>query len=298
MDVSIQDIEPHRVINISGDVDLYNVQELKDVLYGAIDENIQSLVVDMKDIFYMDSSGIGALLGAHKKMKKQGGFFSLANMQKETWEVFRLASLHNFFSIFENTDQTYSNIPFPSSPQGKTAQSPTISHSANQKKIDNLKPSARQDNNKGNETIDFNENFDDFRQSQKKSDDEPVIFKGWVDDDTFRLPVDGYPREETRDILARKMEAKDRAIRRAHMIALEYFVRYCKSKTWVVFHNYRRHVYKTYKGIVQQGVAKFSKFDSKQNCTIIFEIKHPQLKIELLHVAKSFNKSRLNIAKE
>ncbi len=255
MEVNVFDIEPHRIVSIAGDVDLYNVSELKDALYQAIEEDVQSLVVDMKNIFYMDSSGIGSLLGAHKRMKRKGGRFSLVNMQKETREVFRLASLHNFFNIYQDIDDNYLAIPA----YGVEAEPLPV--------------------------VKKNENIETDQQMQVA--EERVIFKGWVDDNTFRVPVDGFPNSMTTDIWARKIEAKQDALERAHNITLEYFVRYCKSRTWVVFNNYRRDVYAKYSSIVSKGIAKITKFDSMQNCTIIFEVQSAGLRLEVLEVPKS-----------
>jgi anti-anti-sigma factor len=58
MDIEVRDLGEHKVIAVSGEIDLYNVSELKKVLFSVTDGNYKSVVVDMKNVNYMDSSGI------------------------------------------------------------------------------------------------------------------------------------------------------------------------------------------------------------------------------------------------
>ncbi|MDH5720403.1 MAG: STAS domain-containing protein [Spirochaetia bacterium] len=103
MEIQLRDMGRHKVIAIEGDVDLYNVSELKQSIFKMLDdENIQSLIVDMKDINYMDSSGIGALVAAQKKVKTLGGKFALLNVRDEVINILRLATLDQFFTIYED----------------------------------------------------------------------------------------------------------------------------------------------------------------------------------------------------
>jgi len=66
--IEYRDLGKHKIISIDGEVDLYNVGELKKSIFEMIDEEeVESLIIDMKDISYMDSSGIGALVAGKKK---------------------------------------------------------------------------------------------------------------------------------------------------------------------------------------------------------------------------------------
>ena len=106
MEIQLRDLGKHKVIAIEGDVDLYNVSELKQSIFKMLDDdNIQSLIIDMQDINYMDSSGIGALVAAQKKVKTLGGKFALLNVRDEVINILRLATLDQFFTIYENESQ-------------------------------------------------------------------------------------------------------------------------------------------------------------------------------------------------
>ena len=84
-----------------GDVDLYNVGDLKRAVFELIDEgDLQSLIIDMSAVSYIDSSGVGALVAGHKKMKTQGGKFGLLGLNEDVLGILKLATLDQFFTIY------------------------------------------------------------------------------------------------------------------------------------------------------------------------------------------------------
>ena len=104
MEVTIKDRGEHKIVSINGEVDLYNVSELKKTLFSVTDGACSSVVVDMKDVNYMDSSGIGALVAGQKKMKAHSGKFALVNIHDDVLNILKLATLDKFFKIYESED--------------------------------------------------------------------------------------------------------------------------------------------------------------------------------------------------
>jgi anti-anti-sigma factor len=103
MEIRFRDHGRHKVIEVSGDVDLYNVSELKQAIFDLVENsNTSSIIIDMKDTSYLDSSGIGALVAGQKKIKLKGGKFALLNIKDEVLNVLKLATLDQFFTIYEN----------------------------------------------------------------------------------------------------------------------------------------------------------------------------------------------------
>ena len=105
MDIEFRDLGEHKVIQVSGEVDLYNVSELKKALFSITDGKYHSVVVDMKNINYMDSSGIGALVAGQKKMRAHNGKFGLMSLHEDVLNILKLATLDKFFKIFEGEDE-------------------------------------------------------------------------------------------------------------------------------------------------------------------------------------------------
>ncbi len=104
MDIVFKDIGEHKIIQVSGEVDLYNVSELKKALFSITDGKHHSVVVDMEQVNYMDSSGIGALVAGQKKMRAHNGKFALMNIHEDVLNILKLATLDKFFKIYESRD--------------------------------------------------------------------------------------------------------------------------------------------------------------------------------------------------
>ena len=104
MEISFKDLGEHRVIEVSGEVDLYNVSELKKALFDITTGEYPSIIVDMNDVNYMDSSGIGALVAGQKKMRANNGKFALMNINEDVLNVLKLATLDKFFKIYDSQD--------------------------------------------------------------------------------------------------------------------------------------------------------------------------------------------------
>jgi len=105
MDIEFRDYGEHKIIDVSGEVDLYNVSELKKALFSITDGKHSSIIVDMKNVNYMDSSGIGALVAGQKKMKAHNGKFALMNIHEDVLNILKLATLDKFFKIYESEDE-------------------------------------------------------------------------------------------------------------------------------------------------------------------------------------------------
>jgi anti-sigma B factor antagonist len=92
MEIEFKNVGEHKIVLVSGEVDLYNVSELKKALFSVTDGANQSVVVDLKNVNYMDSSGIGALVAGQKKMKAHNGKFALLNIHDDVLNILKLAT--------------------------------------------------------------------------------------------------------------------------------------------------------------------------------------------------------------
>lgn len=68
---------------------------------------IKQLRFDFSDVTFMDSSGIGMLIGRYKTMKSLQGTTSVCCMRKEIERLFRLAGLHRIIAIEEERGQKH-----------------------------------------------------------------------------------------------------------------------------------------------------------------------------------------------
>jgi anti-sigma B factor antagonist len=87
------------VVAVRGDLDLHTAPELKDALTRAIDDGRNRLVVDLTETSYMDSSGLTALVLAHKRLRKRGGQLVVVNVDESIGRTFEITGLHLLFPL-------------------------------------------------------------------------------------------------------------------------------------------------------------------------------------------------------
>jgi anti-sigma B factor antagonist len=88
-------------------VDLQVAGEFRTSLLEVIEFGHRKLVVDMSEVHFMDSSGLGALVSALKTLKllKGGGDIRLANVQPPVVALLEIIRLHRVFASYPSVDQ-------------------------------------------------------------------------------------------------------------------------------------------------------------------------------------------------
>lgn len=93
-------------------IDAHNSTNLKDYLLRLLESGDIRLVVDLTDVRFIDSSGLGALLSGFKNAGLRQGSLTLAGLQPRVQSMFELTRLHRVFEIY----------PSPKEALGDTAE--------------------------------------------------------------------------------------------------------------------------------------------------------------------------------
>jgi anti-sigma B factor antagonist len=92
------------VIDVTGEIDLYTAPQFKRALSETIDDGHKNIVVNLKQVSYMDSSGFGTLLGATKRVRPEGGSVNLVGCNDAIHRMLRITRLNTVFGIFDDED--------------------------------------------------------------------------------------------------------------------------------------------------------------------------------------------------
>jgi anti-sigma B factor antagonist len=84
-------------------LDAHNSGDLKIEMQRFFAEGNKNLLVDLKDVRFIDSSGLGALVSGFKNAISQQGSLKLATLQPQVKSMFELTRLHRVFEIFGTT---------------------------------------------------------------------------------------------------------------------------------------------------------------------------------------------------
>lgn len=85
---------------LTGDLDQCNAQIIRTELDALIaDRHIKHLILDMHGLTFMDSSGIGVIIGRYRTLIQRNGTVSVANMNKHIQRIFSLSGLSQIIHI-------------------------------------------------------------------------------------------------------------------------------------------------------------------------------------------------------
>lgn len=107
MDVSVTSREDggRTVVDVTGEIDVYTAPALREELSRLIDGEHTDLVVDLTSVSFMDSTGLGVLVGALKKVRTLGGDLELVIDSEKILKVFRITALTQVFTIHSSIDE-------------------------------------------------------------------------------------------------------------------------------------------------------------------------------------------------
>jgi len=107
MDLEIADTGAHdgwAVAKVSGELDVATAPKLRERLTEAIDAGSTRLVVDLADVDFVDSTGLGVLVGALRRAREGGGEVRLVCTNHRILKVFQATGLHEVFRIGATVD--------------------------------------------------------------------------------------------------------------------------------------------------------------------------------------------------
>lgn len=81
------------------ELDHSNTEELVDIIELALTEGKKNIILDLSNVHYIDSSGLGALIQIHKTAKQQNAHFSLLNPTKTIKRVLNMTRISTFLNL-------------------------------------------------------------------------------------------------------------------------------------------------------------------------------------------------------
>lgn len=98
------------IIDIIGEMDLYNSYKLKDITKNMILKNITDYIINLESLEYIDSSGIGAIIFVNDTLQKKGLNLKICNVHGSVRKVIELTKLMGYFPIVETLDDAIKEL--------------------------------------------------------------------------------------------------------------------------------------------------------------------------------------------
>ena len=97
----VRDEGANIVVVLTGTVDMHHTPEVHKALVAACSRKPPRLVINLENVTYMDSSGIGTLVEVFRRVNGYQGTLGLCGLNDRVYSVFEITKLHKFFKIYD-----------------------------------------------------------------------------------------------------------------------------------------------------------------------------------------------------
>ncbi|MGE5613490.1 MAG: STAS domain-containing protein [Bacillota bacterium] len=92
-------LEDNTKVSVCGEVDIYTARQFKEKLYNIVDKSEKDIIVDLGQLNYIDSTGLGIFVGALKKARLNGRNIRIENTKDNIKKLFTITGLDKLFMI-------------------------------------------------------------------------------------------------------------------------------------------------------------------------------------------------------
>ena len=108
--------DTRQVVAVAGEIDLFTAPELKQKLTDAIESGKNRIVVDLSDTTFLDSTALGVLIGAVKRLRSREGALVIVNVDQNIAKTFEITGLDQIFTILSTRDDAIAALDDAASP--------------------------------------------------------------------------------------------------------------------------------------------------------------------------------------
>jgi anti-anti-sigma factor len=112
MDIKItnKEIKDGNVLSVQGEIDVYTSPKVKEAIGNLIEQSKYNIVVNLEEVRYIDSTGLGVLIGALKRLREHNGNISLVCSNPQIKKIFQITGLVKIFGIFKSEEEAQANL--------------------------------------------------------------------------------------------------------------------------------------------------------------------------------------------
>ena len=105
IEIDISEASDYRVLKPTGDLDVYTVGSLRDAIGEVVEQENPRVVVDLDSVPFMDSSGLGALMGGVRRLREAGGDLAIACTREQHLKLFTITGFGEGVSIAPTVEE-------------------------------------------------------------------------------------------------------------------------------------------------------------------------------------------------
>lgn len=106
MDITTETKGDVLIARIRGELDILTVPYFKEKVVNKTESKaINNLVLNLKNVSFIDSSGLGAILGRYRYLNKNGGKVLLVSLKPQVKKIFKMAGMLKIMESYNNEDE-------------------------------------------------------------------------------------------------------------------------------------------------------------------------------------------------
>ena len=94
-----------QAVEVQGEIDVYTSPRVKETINELIEKGHYHLVINLEGVRYIDSTGLGVLIGALKKVREHNGRILLVCTNPQIKKIFNITGLVKIFEIFKDEQE-------------------------------------------------------------------------------------------------------------------------------------------------------------------------------------------------
>ena len=104
LNLTTREVDGVTVVAVGGEIDVYTAPKLRDQITELVAAGTHQILIDLEEVEFLDSTGLGVLVGGLKKVRAYDGSLELICTQERLLKIFRITGLAKVFVIHESTD--------------------------------------------------------------------------------------------------------------------------------------------------------------------------------------------------
>lgn len=90
------------VLDLAGEVDVYTAPMLKEAMTKQVDAGKRNLLINLSNVEYLDSTGLGILIGGVKRLRESQGTLKMFGASPRITRIFDITGLNAIFDVYAN----------------------------------------------------------------------------------------------------------------------------------------------------------------------------------------------------
>jgi len=99
LSIDVHQKEEEVAVVLAGEIDAFTAPNLREELLPLAEEQGKIMMINLKDVSYLDSTGLGVFVGLFKKLKENGGELRLVELSDRVRRLFEITGLGNVMNI-------------------------------------------------------------------------------------------------------------------------------------------------------------------------------------------------------